>query len=91
MTTHYKTLHDKNKMLRSRLDCAKGDFHRQKKMFDELLIKAAAMANALAKIATPHSCGCVPCHGDCRLADGELISEFQDIAAEALKAAGVTE
>jgi hypothetical protein len=79
----------RKKRLEALLECAQGDLHQQERMYDELSRKCASLTRTLEKIAAPHNCGCVPCTGGCKPDPQELVDEFQELAALALKSAGV--
>lgn len=88
MTTHYVGLRNKLKRREAEIEYLKQSS--DPTTFNALLEAAATMANALSKIANHvHNCGCVPCTGSCRPEPQELVEEFQELAALALKSAGV--
>lgn len=88
MTTHYVGLRNKVKRLEAQIAHLRQST--DPVAFNNLLEAAATMANALSKIANHvHNCGCVPCAGDCKPDPQELVDGFQELAATALKSAGV--
>jgi len=77
------------KRLEALLECSNGDFRQLERMHDEQSRKCASLIRALEKIAAPHSCGCLPCTGDCGPNPQDLVEEFQELAVSALKSVGM--